>query len=133
MTSPSTHIGIYVERPAREVYGFASDPANLPRWAAGLASTVEQVDGKWLAETPGGTVVVAFEAPNELGVLDHEVTLPSGEKVYNPMRVIPHGSGCEVVFTLRRRAGMTDDDLAQDAEAVSADLVTLKEILEGHR
>jgi hypothetical protein len=31
---------------------------------------------------------MAFVPRNEYGVLDHEVTLPSGESVHNPMRVI---------------------------------------------
>ncbi len=126
----STHLSIHVERPASEAYDYAADPANLPQWAAGLGSSVEQADDRWFAETPGGRVEVAFAARNPFGVLDHEVTLPSGEVVYNPMRVIPDGTGCEVVFTLRRRAGMTDEDFAGDAEAVRADLATLKQILE---
>jgi hypothetical protein len=32
--------------------------------------------------------------------LDHDVTLPSGETLSNPMRVVPNGTGSEVVFTL---------------------------------
>lgn len=77
-----------------------------------------------------GRVTFAFVSRNEYGVLDHDVTLPSGETVYNPMRVIADGTGCEVVFTLRRQPGMTDDDFARDADAVSADLATLKRVLE---
>jgi len=46
------------------------------------------------------------------------------------MRVIADGPGCEVVFTLRRRPGMGDEDLARDAQAVADDLVTLKRVLE---
>jgi hypothetical protein len=46
------------------------------------------------------------------------------------MRVIPDESGCEVVFTLRRRTGMSDEDFRRDAEAVSADLAALKRVLE---
>ncbi len=77
-----------------------------------------------------GRVAFAFAPRNEYGVLDHYVTLPSGETVYNPMRVIADGSGCEVVFTLRRQAGMTDEDFARDADAVATDLATLKQVLE---
>jgi hypothetical protein len=61
------------------------------------------------------------------------VTLPSGEAVYNPLRVIPGGVGearCEVLFTVRQRAGMTDADLDADAAAVAADLDTLRRLLE---
>ena len=49
-----------------------------------------------------GRVGFAFTERNELGVLDHDVTLPSGETIHNPMRVIRDGDRSEVVFTLRR-------------------------------
>jgi hypothetical protein len=32
------HISVYIARRQAEVYEFASNPRNLPRWAAGLAS-----------------------------------------------------------------------------------------------
>ncbi len=79
----------------------------------------------------GWRVGFAFAQRNEYGVLDHDVTLPSGEVVYNPMRVIAGGNGCEVVFTLRRRPGMSDEDFRADADAVAADLTRLKRVLEG--
>jgi len=78
-------------------------------------------------------VVVAFVKRNELGVLDHDVTLPSGETVHNPMRVLPDGRGCEVVFTLRRGPRMSDEDFDRDAAAVAADLALLKRVLERHQ
>jgi hypothetical protein len=130
VTLESKHIGERIDRPAAEVYEYASDPANLPEWAPGLGSSVENVGGRWFVETAMGRVGFAFAERNEYGVLDHEVTLPSGEVVYNPMRVVPDGSGCEVVFTLRRPANMSDEDFARDAEAVKADLASLKRLLE---
>ncbi len=77
-----------------------------------------------------GPVVIAFVPSNDHGVLDHDVTLPSGETVHNPMRVIAAGGGSEVVFTLRRAPGMTDEEFTQDAATVSADLAALKRVLE---
>jgi hypothetical protein len=91
---------------------------------------VENVDGRWFVETPSGRVGFAFVERNEYGVLDHHVTLPSGELVYNPMRVIPDGDSCEVVFTLRRLPDMSDEDFARDAGLVQADLTRLKHVLE---
>ncbi|MFC0626266.1 SRPBCC family protein [Kribbella deserti] len=129
--STSRHVSVFIGRSAKDVYAYAADPAKLPEWAAGLSGSIEQVDGVWIAESPMGKVVVKFAESNEYGVLDHEVTLPSGEVVYNPMRVIPDGTGCEVVFTIRRRSDMTDDDLTRDADAVQADLLVLKNLLEG--
>ena len=130
MTSESKHLSERINRPADEVYAYASDPANLPEWAPGLGSSVELVDGRWFVDTPTGRVGVAFAPRNEYGVLDHDVTLPSGEIIYNPVRVITYGSGCEVVFTLRRLPGMSDEDFERDADAVAADLTRLKRVLE---
>jgi len=122
----SRHISTAIDRSAADVYAYASDPANLPAWAAGVGRSIEKVGGQWVADSPMGPVVIAFAERNELGVLDHDVTLSSGETVYNPMRVIADGSGCEVVFTLRRRPGVSDQDFERDAEAVARDLATLK-------
>ncbi|WP_419995770.1 SRPBCC family protein [Streptomyces boninensis] len=127
----SRHVSVFIDRPVAAVYGYASDPGNLPAWAHGLSGAIEKVDGQWVAQSPMGRVVVAFAAPNDLGVLDHDVTLPSGETVYNPVRVLADGDAAsEVVFTIRRRAEMSDDDLRRDAATVAADLERLKEIVE---
>ena len=76
---------------------------------------------------------IEFVPRNEYGVLDHYVTMPSGEVVHNPMRVIVDGDGCEVVFTLRRRPEMTDEEWARDADLVAGDLARLAGVLEGNR
>lgn len=131
MASKSRHLSIVIDRPPTAVYEFAADPANLPRWAAGLAaSAVERVDGQWVAHSPMGRVTISFAERNPFGVLDHVVTLPTGETVYNPLRVLPDGDASEVVFTLRRQPGMTDEQFDEDADAVRADLDSLKRILE---
>jgi hypothetical protein len=128
--SDSLHISTHIDRLAQEVYDYASDPSNLPEWAPGLGSSVELVDGQWIVESPMGRIVVAFAARNEFGVLDHDVTLPSGETFYNPMRVTVDGTGCEVVFPLRRQRGTSDEDFKRDADAVFADLMALKRVME---
>jgi hypothetical protein len=130
MPSESRHVSELIDRPAADVYEYASNPANLPHWAPGLGSSVEKVDGKWFVETESGRVGVAFAERNKYGVLDHDVTLPSGEVIYNPMRVVPNGDGCEVVFSVRRLPDMSDEDFARDAGLVQADLTRLKHVLE---
>ncbi|MFJ6855159.1 SRPBCC family protein [Streptomyces sp. NPDC091271] len=124
------HLGIRIDRPADEVYDYASDPAHLPEWAAGLGSSIEKTDGRWIADSPMGRVVVDFAPRNDYGVLDHHVTLPSGETVHNPVRVIADGAGCEVVFTLRRRPDVSADEFRRDEAAVTADLATLARLME---
>ena len=130
MSDESRHLSTFIDRPAADVYAYAADPANLVHWAAGLGSANQRPDGSWLVQSPMGLVTVVFAPTNTFGVLDHEVILATGETVYNPMRVIPDGLGCEVVFTLRRTKEMTEREFARDAEAVIADLARLKRIME---
>jgi hypothetical protein len=131
MDSPvSRHISTHIDRPAEAVYGYVSDPTRLPDWAPGLCGSVSSVDGRWVAESPMGRIVLAFAPPNEFGVVDHWVTLATGETFYNPMRVVADGAGCEVVFSLRRQPGMSDAEFDRDAAAVLADLTALRKVME---
>ena len=118
-------------RSPADVYAFASDPRNLPRWARGLAGTIEPgTDGSWLADSPMGKVSVRFAERNNLGVLDHDVTLPDGTTVHNPMRVLPNAKGSEVVFSVFRRPGVDDEEFRSDTQSVERDLKALKTLLE---
>ena len=131
MAPRSRHISIHIDRPTTAVYEFAADPLNLPQWAAGLAGSEVEHDGdQWFTESPMGRVTFTFAPRNKFGVLDHEVTLPSGETIYNPLRVISDGDGCEVIFTLRQRSGMADADFESDADTVAKDLARLKALVE---
>ncbi|GAA1852190.1 SRPBCC family protein [Asanoa iriomotensis] len=130
MIYESLHVSVTIARPPAEVYAFAADPANLPRWAAGLTGAIEQVGGRWLGETPGGQVEITFAPHNAFGILDHDVTFPSGETFYNPLRVYANGDGSEVVFTVFRREGTSREAFETDAATVLADLRTLKSLLE---
>ncbi|MFC3992578.1 SRPBCC family protein [Actinoplanes siamensis] len=130
VTLGSRHLSTHIDRSAQDVYDYASDPSHLPEWAPGLGSSIDLIDGKWIMESPMGRIVVTFAPRNEFGVLDHDVTLASGKTFYNPMRVTTDGAGCEIVFSLRRQAGVSDEDFERDAHAVLSDLVRLKRKVE---
>lgn len=49
------------------------------------------------------------------------------------MRLIPNGSGCELLFTLFRMEEMSEKQFQEDAETVLRDLRSLKAILESSR
>ena len=128
------NLSIYIARRPIEVYEFASDPRNLPRWAAGLARSQVKRDGdEWVVDAPFGEVRVKFAERNAYGVLDHDVKLESGVIVHNPMRVVPHGEGSQFLFTLIRQPGTSDEQFAKDKVAVEKDLGTLKILLEQSR
>jgi len=129
-TSPARHIGIAIERSAEEVYAYLAEPMNYPNWAEGLGRDFEHVEGMtFRARTPMGQMRIVFSEPNRYGVLDHALIAPDGTTVHNPMRVMPNGSGAELVFTLFRR-GMSEDELAHDLALITQDFARLKALLE---
>jgi hypothetical protein len=123
-------ISTSIDRSPQEVYDFVADPTNLPRWASGLGASIKHVNREWVADTPNGPVKIRFAPRNDLGVLDHYVTIAPDVVVYVPMRVVPNGIGSELIFTLFRQPDMTDQKFQQDAEWVMRDLNRLKTVLE---
>jgi len=130
MTWNALHISQTVARDPAEVAAFAGDPENLPRWAGGLSAGIRREGERWVTDSPMGTVEVAFTGPVALGILDHDVTLPDGTVVHNPLRVLRNDEGSEVVFTLYRLPGVTDEAFERDAATVREDLARLRDLLE---
>lgn len=129
MTWPAVHISRSLVHDVTTVSRVAGDPANLPEWAAGLSTGMRQEGGRWITDSPLGVVEVTFTGPVELGILDHDVTLPDGSVVLNPFRIVANDEGSEAVFTLFRREGMSEEEFQADADAVRRDLDQLAVLL----
>ncbi|MFZ2540667.1 MAG: SRPBCC family protein [Gallionella sp.] len=125
----ATTLAVSIACSPQRVYEFVAAPENLPRWAPAFCLSIRRVGNDWLVNTPIGTVKFRFVTPNDLGVLDHVVTLDN-EVILNPMRVLANGSGSELLFTLFQRPGMTDAQFAEDTTLVERDLNTLKALME---
>ena len=126
----SRTISCWINRSPAIVYQFASNPEKLPEWVRSFCSSVRKTGDRWEMKTPDGWMGIQFVPANEDGVLDHVVTLPGGQSIFNPMRVIANGAGSEVQFTLFQLDGMSDEQFEKDAQMVEADLQTLKAVLE---
>lgn len=129
MTYPAKHISININKDPKVVYEFASEPLNMPKWAAGLSGSIKKEGDHWISASPMGKVKVKFTPKNDLGVIDHDVYL--NNKIYhNPFRVLKNGEDSEVVFTLYRQPEMNEQEFSRDAEMVMKDLNKLKELIE---
>lgn len=130
MIQPARTLSLSIDAPFQKAYDYISDAAHLPEWAPGFFLSMRLVDGKWVAQTTIGPIGFRFAERNPFGVLDHFVTVESGPETANPMRLIPNGTGCELLFTLFRAPEMSEARFTEDAETVLKDLRKLKAILE---
>ncbi|WP_224387756.1 SRPBCC family protein [Pseudonocardia sp. ICBG1293] len=131
MSAASSWVSVVVGAAPERVHAFARDPRNLPRWAAGVGARIEERDGRWIVPGgPLGEIEIRFAADEAWGVLDHEVLTADGRRFHNPVRVVEHPDGAEVVFGVRRTPGAPDADHAADVAAVLADLERLRDLLE---
>ena len=119
-----------IDRPLAAAYEFLVDPANWNQWAFGLGTSLRRSDTGWIADSAGGIVTVRFTPRNAFAVLDHTVVRSSGAEVYVPMRLLTNGHGCELLFTLFREPGISDDRYNADSGFVQRDLDRLKALLE---
>ncbi|CAD6002855.1 SRPBCC family protein [Agreia sp. COWG] len=126
----SRHVSRVISASPHTVYEVAANIDTLPKWASGLAHSEVTRDGDLLwVDSPMGRVSLRFVAPNEFGILDHDVTLPSGVTVTNPLRVLAHPNGAEVIFTVRQ-LDLSDDEFDRDATTVGEDLDRLRSLVE---
>src|SRR3546814_2185197 len=82
-------ISVSIDRDWREAYAFACQPENVPLWASGLASGLEQAGEDWTARGPGGPVRIRFSPPNPYGVLDHVIVTEEGAEIRSPFGSSP--------------------------------------------
>jgi hypothetical protein len=130
MTLRSQTLSVSVECSPGHVYEFVSNPENLPKWARAFCRSVRRSEGDWIVETSDGPMRITFVEQNEFGVLDHYVSPAPGLEILNPMRVVPNGSGSEVIFTLFQSPDMSEEEYSEDLRLVEHDLRTLKDVLE---
>lgn len=123
-------VHVSINRNWRDVYQYAAKPENMPLWASGLGGGLEADGEDWVAHGPLGSVRVKFAPRNDLGVMDHVVTMESGLEVNNALRVVPNGDGSEVMFTVLKLPNTSEEQFIADADWVLKDLNTLKKLLE---
>jgi len=130
-TLPSRTLSVRIERRWSEAYDFLAAPQNFPRWASGLCSSIQPLEGDlWLAQTPQGPLRVRFSPRNPFGVLDHAVLPEDAPAIHIPLRLIVNGEGCELQLTLLRQPQMDDATFERDSQWVERDLQAIKVLLE---
>jgi hypothetical protein len=130
MSREARTLSVSIHRSAAEAYAFLAVPENFAKWASGLGSSLRPDGEDWVAQTSAGEVRVRFCEPNARGVLDHAVQLREVRSIYVPLRVVANDAGCELVLTLYRPPGVSDEQFEADARWVMRDLEAAKRLLE---
>ncbi len=129
-TFQSQTLSVSIRRDPQEIYQFVVNPENLPTWASAFCQAIRRTDSGWIIETTGGDLTLRFVGENTLGVADHYLLGEPGVEIYVPMRIVPNGSGSEVLITLFRQPGISGPEFGQDVGSVTRDLRRLKDVLE---
>jgi hypothetical protein len=121
---------ITVDAPRDDVLAFIADGTNLPRWAPNFATAVRPDGDGWIVGEGTGEIRVEIPVNHELGTTDLHLTLPGGDRRVVHLRVLPNGTGAEVLFTLFHSDSRSDDDVERQNSEVAEELRRLKVLCE---
>ena len=132
MTTMTTDtVRITIDAPFTEVTADLADPATHPEWGTEFFSGAARKgdDGEVIMTVPrmGGEVRSKVDADLEAGRIDLYLTpigAPFGPPL--PVRVIPNGDGVDVLFTLARVPGQSEDEWQDGLASMERELVNLK-------
>jgi hypothetical protein len=121
---------ISIEALPSTVVAFLADGGNLPRWAVGFAKSVLKDDDQWIVTTGSGDIRVIIDSDRAHGIVDFRMLPAPGVEAIAATRVLPRGTGSEVVFTQFQGPAMPDEVFEKNVQAVSHELKVLKAVLE---
>ena len=121
---------ISIDEKPEKVFGFLTNPNNLPRWAVGFARAVREDHGRWFVTTNSGEIGLRIAADNGTGVIDFWMAPEPGIEFLAASRVIPNGPATEYTFTQFRATGMSEEAFTSSIQAVKHELTVLKALLE---
>ncbi|WP_437900749.1 putative quinol monooxygenase [Sorangium sp. So ce124] len=116
--------------PLDTAFRLAADIRLLPRWSTRFCQGLRQEGARWIVSSPQGDVRFRYEADPSAGVVWHCVDPGSGE-LRMPMRIVRHGPGSLLLFTLQKPLGCSDAAFDEQREWVDQELAQLRDLVEG--
>lgn len=142
----STHqtqtLTVTIDAPVWEVVDDLADPANHAQWATEFFAGPARPHDAGVVEVSvpmmGGPVLMRVDADRSRGLVDlylAPVGAPFGDPI--PVRVVPNGTGADVLWTLSRPEQVPDSAWAAGLDAMERELEALvarfPRTAEGHR
>ncbi len=130
-TLETATVTMTIEAPPESVSTDLADPSSHLEWATEFFSgpAEDQGDGTWRMNVPrmGGPVLMRIDGDTTQGVIDMylaPVGVPFGAPL--PVRVVPNGDGCDVLFTLAKFQNQSDHKWAAGLQSMKRELRNLK-------
>ena len=112
------------------VFEYVRVPENQPQWATNFVrSTRPTSSGRYVMETPAGSLAYRVEADPSRRTVDFVFESPNGDSIL-PTRVVRHPAGATFMFTINRFPGMDDEAWERGRRGLDEELEQLKQILE---
>jgi len=130
-TFETATVAVTIDAPLETVSADLADPSSHLEWATEFFSGTaeDKGDGTWLMNVPrmGGSASLRIGGDTTQGVIDMYLApegAPFGPPL--PIRVIPNGDGSDVLFTLARFPGQSDQDWTEGLQSMKRELQSLK-------
>ena len=125
-------VSVTIDAAPKQVSADLMNVESHPEWGTEFFSEgVEDLgDGSWRVNIPmmGGNARMRIDGNEALGIIDMYIApegVPFGAPL--PVRVVPNGDGSDVLFTLTRLPGQTDEDWQAGIASMQRELTRLKE------
>lgn len=99
--------------------------ASVPAWtlfSPFLLEVLSAAPGRFDVRTPQGVVVVEPRFIRDVGLLDHYIVNEQGERTLIPYRVVPNGTGSELIMTNIKSPSDTDEQYEEQVRAMGDEL-----------
>jgi DNA-binding MarR family transcriptional regulator len=126
---------VTINRNARDVFAFLSQPENLPQWALPFCKRIEPVEGEWWIVTSPTEGVpdrrLRFVTDASAGVIDMYISPREGVEVLVPTRVVANGDSAEYIFTQFQLPNQPDETFQAQVAGMAIEFAAIKRVLEG--
>ncbi|MDC0745771.1 putative quinol monooxygenase [Polyangium mundeleinium] len=115
--------------PWEKAFRLAAEIRLMPRWATRFCQELREEGETFVVRSSQGDVRFRYEADAAARVIWHCADTGSGE-LRMPMRVLPHGPGSLLLFTIQQPAGCSEAAFREQIEWVDQELGQLRELVE---
>jgi len=123
-------ISVSIQAAPETVWEFVADLNNWKQFSDFGKNLEKLSDSEWIAHTSQGDVRVIPKFDKEHLLLDSVCIVPSGDEQFIPYRVVPNGTGSELIMTNQQTAHVSESEYQEQLGWMKTELETIKMLME---